>query len=128
LLAYSGEWPTTSHDYNQSVPTNWFYGSQPSSTQTDYWQTIPTTNGDFHAFLYEMQFCIKREFDRAFEDLSDHLVDIENTVAAAHAVTIESLSSEIPSSFPSSEEVGSGKRKHLVPTELQVSYSIYDVE
>jgi len=41
LYTYSGEWPTTSHDYNQSVPTNRFYGSQPSSTQpkeTDYWR------------------------------------------------------------------------------------------
>ena len=57
----------------------------PQPEETNYWrpgQVIPTTNVDFHALLSEMQFCIKREFDRlnrAVENISDHLVDIEST-------------------------------------------------
>ena len=136
--ANSDEWSTTSgHEYNTAVPTNRFYGSsQPLSTHydaelepqdsTQRWlpgQTIPIVANDIHAILAEMQCCITREFDRlngAIEDISHRLDAIENTMAS-HAVTIESLPSVTPTTSPSCEGVGSGKRKRHVPTELTVS-------
>jgi len=116
----------------ETIPTNHFYGGQTSSSAQpeDYWrpgQTIPNVTNDIHAILLELQHSIRRELDRlnrAMESFSDRLVDIENTVAS-HVVTIQSLSTKTPTSSPSSEEVGSGKRKCLVPTELQVSYNNY---
>ena len=129
---YSGEWPTTNHDcfQTETISTNRFYGGQTSSSAQpeDYWrpgQIIPNVTNDIHAILSEMQHSIRREFDRlnrAMESFSDRLVDVENTVAS-HVVTMQSLSTGTPTSSPSSEEVGSGKRKRLVPTELQVNYN-----